>query len=683
MGRPSRALALLALVVACLVGGSHVPRARAYPFSGTLVRPASRALTLTTMGNITTTGGLVPALGTNFNLPTVSAHVGAVWVAFPTSTWTSTSVSFVVPPIAAGTYDVILSNADGSAVPQNQLLVVTATQNPSTIFGANLVGQWVGKNATCSGTCVTGSVITAIPDTSGLGNNLTGVGSGLIYNAASAHYRMPNVATFATDGSASYFKKAAFNLNGTGTIATLGAWYTPTAPGTSLGGATSYGGSYFGGITSSGFPSTSINGSINAIVSASATSAAYIFYGADTCTSSAHTLHTAINNGVQVTATGSAGCLASGQEFDIGASSTPNDYEAVESPETIAVNIVPTTLQLSQVAAYMNLTYGVTSPPTFVAMSVVQPSASGSFARVTGTGFMSGVTVSASGGVGTLTAIDNNSTIIDVSVPSVAAGTNDITITNLDGRAITITDAMVVSGGATPASILGPGLVVWHEDQVTLNGSNASAWKDESLLLNDDVQATALDQPAFSASCAVVNGLPCLTSTGSPIFLRSAAAYTLPPSCSAYYFWSVVALSTTTGTSCLASYVTSGIVGVDTASGIPNTSYLFSPIAVWGSSIGTSTAAYIVASHDGTNADGATGTFAGQVNVNNGSAVRGAAQSGTPLWATSYFMDLMMQSNSTNFMKGSTPFFAFSCQIPTSGEITAMNTYVQKFGAGL
>jgi len=117
-------------------------------------------------------------------------------------------------------------------------------------------------------------------------------------------------------------------------------------------------------------------------------------------------------------------------------------------------------------------TTGVAVSPTITA---VAPSAgvTGTIVVITGTNFMNGATVKF-GTTSATTVSVVSSSLIQVSVPTLADGTYDVTVTNPNGEAATATSAFTVTT-ASPPSILSISPTSGTNDQstaVTINGSN-------------------------------------------------------------------------------------------------------------------------------------------------------------------------------------------------------------------
>ena len=68
-------------------------------------------------------------------------------------------------------------------------------------------------------------------------------------------------------------------------------------------------------------------------------------------------------------------------------------------------------------------------------------------------------------------------------------------------------------GEIGPPDFIATDAAVWLKADagVTLNGSNVSAWADQSTHGNDATQANSANQPLFSASVAELNGQPAVT----------------------------------------------------------------------------------------------------------------------------------------------------------------------------
>jgi hypothetical protein len=69
--------------------------------------------------------------------------------------------------------------------------------------------------------------------------------------------------------------------------------------------------------------------------------------------------------------------------------------------------------------------------------------------------------------------------------------------------------------GVAPHLLSGCRLALASDSGITLNGATVSAWADQSGLGNNAAQATAANQPTYTASDAAFNGLPSLTFDGT------------------------------------------------------------------------------------------------------------------------------------------------------------------------
>jgi hypothetical protein len=111
--------------------------------------------------------------------------------------------------------------------------------------------------------------------------------------------------------------------------------------------------------------------------------------------------------------------------------------------------------------------------------------------------------------------------------------------------------------GFLPSNL--PGLMFWVDSAlgITLNGSNVSAWADQSGNGNSLQQPTAANQPAYTASDAAYNGQPSLTFLSTnPNWMDQANAF--PVTVQPLSIYCVAHVTSTAGTSDLFDKVSGG-----------------------------------------------------------------------------------------------------------------------------
>lgn len=200
-------------------------------------------------------------------------------------------------------------------------------------------------------------------------------------------------------------------------------------------------------------------------------------------------------------------------------------FGKIESPEFVVINTNPSSQNNLDVAKYFNLRYQINSVSVSTISSIGIDGSSGF--RITGTGFISGITVTATSAtlgtiVSNVTATFISSTVIDVPVPggSYAAGSYTVSVTNQDGSEQTVSNGLTVTTADDPMTIAGIKCIGWYRGDLglSLDGSNnVITWADQSGL--SQTMAGGSHRPAYSSSLANFNNQPGLSFDGTTQYL--------------------------------------------------------------------------------------------------------------------------------------------------------------------
>ncbi len=150
--------------------------------------------------------------------------------------------------------------------------------------------------------------------------------------------------------------------------------------------------------------------------------------------------------------------------------------------------------------------------PTFTSITPNTGPAAGGTAitNITGTGFVSGCTVTIGGASCTSVVFVNSTTLTAVS-PAGTSGARNVVVTNPDTQTATGTGAFTYAA-FSPADV--GTLEVWFKGDagLTKSGNNVTAWADQSGNANHGVQA---DSNRYPTSTATLNGLPIVSFSGA------------------------------------------------------------------------------------------------------------------------------------------------------------------------
>jgi hypothetical protein len=609
--------------------------------------------------NIGTAGGNVIIRGANFTnsggTTTVSASggIGSLAVTFNSST----QLTVAIPAHAGGTFDLTITNPDAQFVVATGGLVISATSDPGAVFGANLSGWYRADTGFAT-------------DKSGSGNSLTLHGSPTTTTSA-AFNGQPY---YALNGTTQFFERASFaHAGSTGQACFFAAVLRyPSAPG-----GTTVVVSYNNGdeiqMLATGILRYSGAG-LTAPWGVATTATPLQIYGDTTAGTNGNpgTSVVAISNGAAVSAAGNlVGTLPASANFAIGGRQAGSLLAAVEVAEVVVANVVPNGTQLNQLAAYFNLRYALESNPTFSSITLVGTSGGG--ARIQGTGFISGVTVTAGGGIGALTTTFVSSTVIEVTVPAESAGSYDLTITNPDGGEVIVSGALVVSATDNVMSKLGLKVVGWYRaDQVSLSGSNVTGITDLSNRGNTPGTVTAITQTATDAN---FSNQPTMVFNGTSAFAKVTGFALSATSRQQFFVWAVVRLTSTTASQMICSFNTTGITELRTSNtSTGHAQMIWSAIAANSPSV---VAANLTRAVYGSNTGGASGTSQTVgASVSNEAPTTGTGTSPADM-AASADLGIGARSGGTNFAGMALAELVITNTIPSAGELTFLESAAQ------
>jgi len=652
--------------------------------------------------NVSASGGQITCSGGPFDLSVAPVlnllQSGKLMATAATmSGWTSSSFTAVVPATTAGTYDALITEYGGSWSVSYGIVTTTSILTPSEIYSTNLVGQYTSAtpaSAKCSGVaCACGGTVTTWTDVSGTGQNLTCSG-GVTYTCADSVFPgTPNTLVF--DGTSGTCSLGSFSLSSATILYGIGGLYYTGNPFSTGGLFWGYSNqTLFAGTNSGAVISTWIFNADQRAWNNATQSTPIIGIFGDSYSGGTHTLAISADNGTPLTQSFSNSALPTSASMSIGGTGGSH-YASQHTPEWHFVNVVPSSTQLTEDATYLNLTYGITTPPSLTYVTPLQSGVSGVTFRMQGSHFESGLSASLGCGVGAVTVVDtvgNPVTTIDATSPSITCGSPpcscDVTITNPDGYSRTFNGAATVNATANPETILGTSLLTWLEaSSITLSGSNVSGFTDLSGLGNNATQGTSADQATtVTASDANFNGQQTVTSAGSPVYYDWPSPMLSSVTATAMYEWQATKLnsasSATNQTMLLACNQHYLWLNGPTLTNRAASNYANATSATWGTTGGTSphflatrltgTGTFTVGILSDTDAPGSEVTNTG---------------SGTPTYTCvttgGDTVSFLAQGTSEN-AQATTAFFAFADVAPTTAQSNAMCLYVQsKFLTGI
>jgi len=631
----SRGAAVALLAGAALIL-AEAPARAIWPYSGAGVQPVS-AITVTNATAIGTSGGNVVVNGTGFAQPTIQFSLNGTgpWIACATSgtacmlTSNSSSTQIVVnfPGEAAGFYDALVSNNDGSTKYAPKLLQVFTETTPIACVSSVGARYWVRGDSDANTGCGTAS--TSWTDKSG--TQSTGITlNSVIHECGNSDFQSQPFWLIGGSPSSAQFASSTFSLS-TNTIwvaaavRLLAAGSNPTIW-TYAGGKAQMQGSASTGIPTIGSTPATWTSSI---VGSSVDLIGYV-HGTG---SSSETNALNVNLQPYVTSTGAIGEPPTTGNFYIGTDGS--NYADMELSDLVVFDGVPTTPEQQCVGQYMNLRYGLSSPPVYTASTILGGTTSTAQSlRITGANFVPGMSVSLQRSgtsfcncASTATCTYVSSSIEDVQCPSgaITAGSADIVLTNPDLGQSTNPGAATVSATPSPMQIFGTAEKLYADSQyVTTSSGNIATWLDESLRGNT---VSTSNNVAYTSSDATFLGLPSGTWNGSNSYAYASAVNGVAGT-DAILIWAVFKISTAVAGGMIAQYTGTDTLRFDQRSaGVPG---------IFFNGLGTSWSTSVTGAHLCWVYETGGSSWTQGVNCDNGTTVT-ASQSGTGLGPTGQF----------------------------------------------
>lgn len=485
-----------------------------------------------------TGGGQITITGTGFGAGSTNLNAVHVWCDTLTSSarpappnreflpiisLSSTQIVAFAGTYDAGTYDCRIENLGGATDSAPQSLKITATSDPSVVFGAQLDAWWRSD----SGVSLSGGVVGQWTDKTSHAYIIGATGTGRpTYNTSSSNFGSFPSITF--NGTTNALSLATSVSLGSTTQECMFIVYREVTNATNR--------VYFDMSTAAAatvyrLQSNGTNPPTPQFVDTAGTATQpntvtvgtpAQFYAC--VNSSGHNL--AINNSTPTTTTFTDTVASTSMSVTIGATSGLASFSNIEVVEAFLVSGAPTTTQLANVAAYENLRYNLGSPQPTLVTNI--PTTGGGY-RVKGTNFLNGATLAVSNGLESVTTAGfNSSTSIEstVGAGTYALGTYDVTVTNPDGGNITLVNSLRVTSVADPMVIAGLSVIGWYDfdaPYVTLSGSFVTGLIDRSYI-NDMIQNTGGDQATYNATDAVYSGHASATFNGTSTFVFDGSA---------------------------------------------------------------------------------------------------------------------------------------------------------------
>lgn len=508
--------------------------------SGTVAWTANPPPAELSATNIDTNGGTGSIGGLYFvSGCTASVNINGTPTPLTITFLSSTSLQFT---LASGTYTpstgtgwpLTVTNPDTQSSTQS-IFVITTEVSPATTMGANLIA-WYRADSYATPTW---------DDLTGYAQNLTITGVPT-YNSSDSNFN--DQATVTWDGSTTYATKSGFSLQG-GTVLWVMVIYRCTSSSTGPYEIASYS-------TTDNFEMRVQSSTLKSFwdetglsISSGSTPANTVYAAYSYIQGGSPPLLGSLVGigGTEVDATGSGttnpqatGLFQISNRFNTG-------YEFVgQIAEVIVCNVKPNSSQYSALYGYANFRYMIDTYPTVIGATDVQTT--GGVIRISGTNFLSGATVTVSGGIGYLgTATVLNSGSLEVTIPAgvYTPGLYDVTVANPDQESVSATAILQVVASADPWSILGNNCIGWYRaDNIAsptsppVTGSSVSGMVDISRLKNDAIQSTGGNQPTWNSANTGIDGQPSVHFAGSQ-FLDVAAFNLSANTGNTIYVWIV------------------------------------------------------------------------------------------------------------------------------------------------
>jgi len=534
----------------------------------TVVHSTAPPPTLTSIANVGTNGGTALASGTGFQAtPTVVADIDGTPTSLEVTFDSSSRLQLTLAPgtYLPGRWNIIVTNPNGLFVVGEEVFVISAVIDLATIYGAELIGEWIAGNAVRSG-----SDVVSVPDSSGGGNPLSIVSATApTYLGADARFGQ-SPATISHNGN-SYLACPALDLGSGGSLYLLGALFIVTV-------GTAQGIAEYNTALLPILVQAEVDGQwdIQAyselteaqIANPLTTTPGSMVAGSNNLGSGNSQVTVSINNGTESDGASAPYTAASGAQLTFGS------LQGGVSPSTLvwcvlaAVTTKPTPTQQAATVAYFNSTYGVTSGPGLVDTTVVPSNVANAPLRIIGSNYLTGVTAQlvVDGSPVSLDIVSQTTTEIDSEVPAgIPDGTYTLVITNTDGNSTTFPGAVTAlatseSFAAAVFEIMGLSTVGIFAEDATLSGSGVSQWQNQAQPGAAASQADAVSSlPAWTASDARFNDQPSITPNGTTDMLL-ASGMGLASTTPALYTIDVCYFGAASGsTECLSHYDQNGL----------------------------------------------------------------------------------------------------------------------------
>lgn len=688
-----RLVGWLALLAAILCGA---PASAQTPLR--LQGQFSQTPSITSLGTIGVGGGLAVAVGTGFSGSSGDPPTGAIflsgWPGVPTpltvawSSSTSLNLTLAAGTYTAGSYTIELIFPNGTTLVDIGALAITNTLTPLQIYAGCLIGDWPVSACTCSSTCTTGSAVVNCADTSGNAQDKNVPSSTApTIKLSDPLFTQPNVTSLVgVQANSTSIKRSVFSFGDAGTA--FGFWiggntiaapafalleqYSPpsSAPNMNIAVNTTT------GFTQIGWGGNSAATTIDIIGLGTILASSYQNDGG---------MNYYVNNANPVFGTAPAAYSldAGGVYMTADNNSSPTSAWSGHWVEDWALNCVPTALQRSESAQYLNNIYGITAAPGFKQATVVAASTSNAPLRVLNslTNYSTGTNVFlVSGAVqnACTTQSTTTSTWLDLLCPSLSAGSYDLLIENPDGRAATYPGAVTVTTATSDWTIFGladVGSYIALAANMTCSPSPCisgtslcSAWTDGAALGNTLSQSTGANQVTWYSGVgdSTFNFQPYVVFNGSTTYFDSLANMNLDAP-SGLWILAVYIPGATGGTTNLSRMNMSSNLSLlqFTSTNVPEC-YLQGTEPAWGSAI-SGAHSFVCGVVNGASS---TGTVS--INVNNGTAV---SSSVTASISTGAILEVG-RNTTIQYANGKLAALVYLNAAPSPTQLTAWQTFV-------
>lgn len=498
----------------------------------------SNLATISGVEGVSTSGGNSTVIGSGFTTTTqaqlcLDPCTSSAWISpNPAVTYSSsTQITIAVPALAAGTYDLILSDSGGFLASAPAVLVVQAVGTPATCASTYASGSLIGW---FRGDSLDGGYW---QDKSAYGQNLVVDGSPYL-NSTDPHFNEQPTIYF--DGGANYASvPSGFSIHGSTTI-----WTFIVSRDTSTANATLNSYAIAASINSNILRSAGVaNTTINS-TNWTNLSVGWFWYGQGDGGSEYFGTQIGIGGSPSTYGPGSPYSLPLTSSYSIpGTSAWPNMTYA----DIVVLNTIPSGAYYACIYDYANVRYALDSQPTIIGVTPTQTT--GGPIRYSGTNFGQGATTTVGGVIGesgSATYITANSAAFYVDGGPFVVGSNDVTHTNADSESTTAPGALTVESTLDPWNIVGANTVGWFRaDQIAspvanpVTGSAVSGWPDISRLYNDLSQGTSANQPTWNSANSCAGGQPTVHFAGSQWLANTAFNIVGSTTGNALYVWMV------------------------------------------------------------------------------------------------------------------------------------------------